>query len=52
MIDSKRRDAGAVDQARLESDTLQRRRDVPKHLFRNRFNNLAPGNCLSVVPRK
>jgi hypothetical protein len=48
----KRRDAGAVDQARLESDLVERPRDVPKHLFCSRLNDLAPGRCLPVFPRK
>ena len=41
-----------VDGARLESDALERCRDVPKHHFRSRFNDLAPERCLSVFPRK
>jgi hypothetical protein len=28
----------------------ERRRDVSKHLFRSRFNDLDPGTCLSVGP--
>jgi hypothetical protein len=48
----KRRDAGAVDQARLESDAVERRTDVRKHCFRSRFNDLAPGTCFPVFPRK
>jgi len=35
-----------------QSEPLNRCRDVPKHLFSYRFNNLAPETCLSVFPRK
>ena len=48
----KRRDAGAVDQARLESDVVERCGDVPNHIFRSRFNHLTPGKSLSVSPCK
>jgi hypothetical protein len=41
-----------VEVARLESDALERCGDVPKHLFRSRFNDLASGQCLSVFPCK
>jgi len=41
-----------VDGARLESGALEPCRDVPKHLFRSHFNDLAPERCLSVFPRK
>jgi hypothetical protein len=52
VIDSKGRDGRVVEGARLESDALQRCRDVPKHNFRSRFNDLAPGTCFPVFPRK
>jgi hypothetical protein len=45
VIDSKRRDAGAVDQARLESDSGEAHRVVPKHPSRNRFNDFPPQNA-------
>ena len=41
-----------VEGARLESAALERCGDVPKHIFRSRFNDLAPEECLSVFPRK
>jgi hypothetical protein len=48
----KRRDVRVVEGARLESDALDVCLDVPKHLFRRAFNDLAPERCLSVFPRK
>ena len=47
-----RRDAGVVDQARLESAALEQCGDVLIHIFRSRFNDLTPERSLSVSPRK
>ena len=52
LIPLARRDVRVVEGARLESDALERCRDVPTHIFRSRFNDLALGSCLSVFPRK
>jgi len=38
--------------SRLESGAFEQCGDVPNHLFRSRFNDLAPRECLSVFPRK
>jgi hypothetical protein len=52
VIDFKGRDVRVVEGARLESDVVERCRDVPKHLFCSPFNDLAPGQYASVFPRK
>ena len=52
VVDSKRRDVRVVEGARLESDVVEPHRDVPKHLFRSPFNDLALGRGLSVFPCK
>jgi hypothetical protein len=52
LIPLERRDVRVVEGARLESDASEPRRDVPKHLWSNRFNDLAPEGSLSVFPCK
>jgi hypothetical protein len=52
LIPFARRDVRVVEGARLESDASEPRRDVPKHLWSNRFNDLAPEGSLSVFPCK
>ena len=52
LIPKTRRDVRVVEGARLESDALEPRRDVPTHLFSRPFTDLTPRGCLSVFPRK
>jgi hypothetical protein len=52
LIPFERRDVRVVEGARLESGSLEPRRDTPKHIFCSPFNDLAPGTCPSVFPRK
>jgi hypothetical protein len=42
----KRRDAGAVDQARLENDSGELHRVTPKHLFMQSIQRLPAAECL------
>ena len=44
----KRRDAGAVDQARLESDSGEPHRVLSKHLFAQSIQRLPAAECLSM----
>ena len=44
----KRRDAGAVDQARLESEAVERHRATPKHVNADVISELAVQNDSSV----
>jgi hypothetical protein len=39
-----------VEGARLESDVLEPRSDIPKHIFRSPFSDLASETCHSVFP--
>ena len=45
-VDSQRRDAGAVDQARLENDSGELHRVVLKHLFTQSIQRLPAAECL------
>ena len=42
----KRRDAGAVDQARLENESGDAHRVIPKHLFAQSIQRLPAAECL------
>jgi hypothetical protein len=41
-----------VEGARLESEALEQCGDALKHLLRSRFNDFAPGRCLSMFAPK
>jgi hypothetical protein len=46
VLDSKRRDVGVVDRARLENDSGEPHRATPKHLFTQSIQRLPAAECL------
>jgi hypothetical protein len=54
VVDSKRRDVGVVDRARLESESPEQRQATPTHLIAYALSDLAAQNYQSVcvsIPR-